>query len=93
MENEDSDPINDVLFMLGLGFSEEDIAKLKHMSVLEVKEIINSTKVNISNKKKHNTIRDLGNQNKWKDAPPSPTEAKEMGKETWGENEINEQQY
>ncbi len=93
MENEDSDPINDVLFMSGLGFSEENIAKLKHMSVLEVREIINSTKVNISNKKKHNTIRDLGNQNKWKDAPPSPIEAKEMGEETWAENEINKQQY
>lgn len=93
MENDDSDPINDVLFMNGLGFSEENIAKLKHMSVLEVREIINSTKVNISNKKKQNTIRDFGNQNKWKDAPPSPIEAKEIGEETWSENEINQQEY
>ena len=69
MENGASDSINDVLFMNGLGFSEENIAKLKHMSVLEVREIIKSTKVSISKKKKQNTIRDLGNQNKWKDAP------------------------
>jgi len=93
MENDDSDPINDVLFMNSLGFSEENIAKLKHMSIIEVREIINSTKVNISNKKKQNTIRDLGNQNKWKDSPPSPIEAKEIGEETWAENEINEQEY
>ena len=52
MESDDSDPINDVLFMNSLGFSEENIAKLKHMSVIEVREIINSTKFNISNKKK-----------------------------------------
>ncbi len=48
MENDDSGPINDVLFMNSLGFSEENIAKLKHMSIIEVREIINSTKVNIS---------------------------------------------
>ena len=93
MENDDSGPINDVLFMNSLGFSEENIAKLKHMSIIEVREIINSIKVNISNKKKQNTIRDLGNQNKWKDSPPSPIEAKEIGEETWAENEINEQEY
>lgn len=93
MGGDTNDAINDVLFMDGLGFSEENIAKLKHMSVLEVKEIINSTKVNISKKKKQNSIRDLGNQNKWKDAPPSPIEAKEIGEETWAENEINEQEY
>ena len=91
MENSDSNPINDVLFMNSLGFSEENIAKLKHMSIIKVREIINSTKVSISNKKKQNTIRDLGNQNKWKDAPPSPIEAKEIGEETWAKNEINEQ--
>ena len=68
MENDTSDTINDVLFMNGLGFSEENIAKLKHMSVLEVRGIINSSKVQLSNKKKQNTIRDLGNQNKWKDS-------------------------
>ena len=50
MGNDTGDAINDVLFMNGLGFSEENIAKLKHMSVLEVKEIINSAKVNISKK-------------------------------------------
>ena len=55
MENDDSDPINDVLFMNSLGFSEENIAKLKHMSIIKVREIINSTKVSISNKKKQNT--------------------------------------
>ncbi|MFL2882085.1 MAG: hypothetical protein ACJ0CN_02785 [Candidatus Poseidoniaceae archaeon] len=93
MENDTSDTINDVLFMNGLGFSEENIAKLKHMSVLEVRGIINSSKVQLSNKKKQNTIRDLGNQNKWKDSPPSPIEAKEIGEETWAENEINEQEY
>ena len=93
MGNDVSDTINDVLFMSGLGFSEENIAKLKNMSVLEVKEIINSTKVNISKKKRQNTIRDLGNQNKWKDAPPSPEEAKEIGKEAWNEDEIDNQEY
>ena len=93
MENGASDSINDVLFMNGLGFSEENIAKLKHMSVLEVREIIKSTKVSISKKKKQNTIRDLGNQNKWKDAPPSPEEAKEIGKEAWSEGDINQQEY
>lgn len=87
------DSINDVLFMNSLGFSEENIAKLKHMSVLEVREIINSNKVNFTNKKKQNTIRDLGNQNKWKDAPPSPEEAKEIGKEAWNEDEIRHQEY
>ena len=38
MESDDSDPINDVLFMNSLGFSEENIAKLKHMSLLEVRD-------------------------------------------------------
>tara|TARA_B100001093_G_scaffold281260_1_gene268696 strand:+ start:77 stop:544 length:468 start_codon:yes stop_codon:yes gene_type:complete len=93
MGNDASDSINDVLFMNSLGFSEENIAKLKHMSVLEVREIINSNKVNFTNKKKQNTIRDLGNQNKWKDAPPSPKEAKEIGKEAWNEEEIRHQEY
>ena len=93
MGNDTGDAINDVLFMNGLGFSEENIAKLKHMSVLEVREIIKSTKVSISKKKKQNTIRDLGNQNKWKDAPPSPEEAKEIGKEAWNEDDINQQEY
>ena len=93
MGNDVSDTINDVLFMSGLGFSEENIATLKHMSVLEVREIISSTKVNFSKNKKQNTIRDLGNQNKWKDAPPSPEEAKEIGKEAWNEDEINNQEY
>ena len=93
MGNDASDSINDVLFMNSLGFSEENIAKLKHMSVLEVREIINSNKVNFTNKKKQNTIRDLGNQNKWKDAPPSPEEAKEIGKEAWNEDEIRHQEY
>ncbi len=51
MGNDASDSINDVLFMNSLGFSEENIAKLKHMSVLEVREIINSNKVNFTNKK------------------------------------------
>lgn len=93
MGSDAGDSINDVLFMNSLGFSEENIAKLKHMSVLEVREIINSNKVNFTNKKKQNTIRDLGNQNKWKDAPPSPEEAKEIGKEAWNEDEIRHQEY
>lgn len=93
MENGASDTVNDVLFMIGLGFSEENIATLKHMSVVEVREIINSSKVNFSKNKKQNTIRDLGNQNKWKDSPPSPQEAKKIGKEAWNEDEINQQKY
>jgi hypothetical protein len=93
MENETSDTISDILFMNSLGFSEENIAKLKHMSVIDVKDIINSNKVSFSNKKKQNTIQDLGNQNKWKDSPPSPEEAKEIGKEVWNEDEISHQEY
>ena len=93
MENETSDTISDILFMNSLGFSEENIAKLKHMSVIDVKDIINSNKVSFSNKKKQNTIQDLGNQNKWKDSPPSPEEAKEIGKEAWNEEEIRHQEY
>lgn len=93
MGNDVSDMINDVLFMNGLGFSEENIAKLKHMSVVDVKDIITSNKVSFSNKKKQNTIQDLGNQNKWKDVPPSPEEAKEIGKDAWGEDEIDNQEY
>ena len=40
MGDEASDTINDILFMNGLGFSKENIAKLKHMSVINVKNII-----------------------------------------------------
>ncbi|MBT4920546.1 MAG: hypothetical protein HON10_04060 [Euryarchaeota archaeon] len=93
MRNETSDAISDILFMNSLGFSEENIAKLKHMSVIDVKDIINSNKVSFSNKKKQNTIQDLGNQNKWKDSPPSPIEAQDIGQETWKDGEINQQEY
>ena len=93
MRNETSDTISDILFMNSLGFSEENIAKLKHMSVIDVKDIINSNKVSFSNKKKQNTIQDLGNQNKWKDSPPSPIEAQDIGQETWKDGEINQQEY
>jgi hypothetical protein len=93
MGNETSDTISDILFMNSLGFSEENIAKLKHMSVIDVKDIINSNKVSFSNKKKQNTIQDLGNQNKWKDSPPSPIEAQDIGQETWKDGEINQQEY
>ena len=79
--------------MNSLVFSVYNISKFKHISLLEVREIINSNKVNFTNKKKQNTIRDLGNQNKWKDAPPSPEEAKEIGKEAWNEDEIRHQEY
>ena len=93
MGNETSDTISDILFMNSLGFSEENIAKLKNMSVIDVKNIINSNKVSFSNKKKQNTIQDLGNQNKWKDSPPSPIEAQDIGQETWKDGEINQQEY
>ncbi len=93
MESDAGDSINDVLFMRNLGVSVENIALLKRMSLEEVNTIINDKKNNLLKEKKPNIIQDIANKNQWKDSPPSPGNARKIGKKTWKDNEINQDEY
>lgn len=42
---------------------------------------------------KSNTLRDIGNQNPWKDAPMKAKEAKQMGADTWMIESAQDQHY
>ena len=93
MKNEIRNMVDDVLFMKGLGVSEDNIALLKRISVEDVEVIINSKKNSTSRGKKQNILREVANNNKWMDSPPSPRSARNIGENTWKDEEIDQQKY
>ena len=93
MQNEDVDITDDILFLMDLGVSEENIALLKHISINDIKTIVKDTKLNIKKGKKGNVIQDIGNQNQWRENPPSPAKARLIGEQTWSKDKLNHQDY
>ena len=93
MNEEEWTEAKDILFLHETGIPPEKIAKVKKISIERVREILGNVEVVVKRRNKMNVVQEVGNQNKWKDSPPSPIEAKEIGEETWAENEINEQEY
>tara|TARA_Y100000768_G_C23963243_1_gene676526 strand:+ start:633 stop:1229 length:597 start_codon:yes stop_codon:yes gene_type:complete len=65
-----SDNETDVLFLFDVGFSAEKIALSKNISVELVEKIISQRGSQVREKKQTNLIRDVANQNPWKDGIP-----------------------
>ena len=65
-----SDNETDVLFLFDVGFSAEKIALSKNISVELVEKIISKRGSQVREKKQTNLIRDVANQNPWKDGVP-----------------------
>ena len=65
-----SDNETDVLFLFDVGFSAEKIALSKNISVELVEKIISQRGSQVREKKQTNLIRDVANQNPWKDGVP-----------------------
>ena len=84
---------DDVLFMKNLGVSEDNIALLKNITLSEVNQILASFQVDYNEQKKVNVIQEVGNQNKWKNKPPSPEKARNIGEAVWKTGEIDQQEY
>ena len=91
MQNEDVDITDDILFLMDLGVSEENIALLKHIPINDIKTIVKDTKLNIKKGKKGNVIQDIGNQNEWRENPPSPAKARLIGEQIWSKDKLNDQ--
>ncbi len=65
-----ADNETDVLFLFDVGFSSEKIAQSKNISLEVVEEIIARRGSQVRKKKQKNIIRDVANQNPWKDDVP-----------------------
>ena len=65
-----SDTETDVLFLFDVGFSAEKIAQSKNISIDLVEKIVSQRGSQVREKKQANLIRDVANQNPWKDGVP-----------------------
>lgn len=70
MVNDSSDFETDVLFLFDAGFSLQKIAESKNMPLSAVEKIVAKRGSAVRRNKQKNVIRDVANQNPWKDGVP-----------------------
>lgn len=78
MNNEEWNLVKDVMFLHDSGIALEKISQVKKISLERTKEIVGNMKLVIKKQNKKNVVREIGNQNKWKDKLPDEEILKQM---------------
>ena len=78
MDNEEWNLVKDVMFLHDSGIALEKISQVKKISLERTKEIVGNMKLVIKKQNKKNVVREIGNQNKWKDKLPDEEILKQM---------------